>query len=1423
MPALIILLAMVITMAPQAAFGATAEELAAEQALFDSIKIKPDQLMPLRIDTDVVVDGQPTALICHANDPAWRSAAETVQKAVADATGVSLQVVTDAELTPEQADQTNLILLGHLDNNTLVARLYHNFFVCLDQGFTGRTGYVIRSVHDPFGTGHNSLLVGGSFAEGTARAAEAFAEMVKASAKGNSLSIGRQMTLVFDDTDRLEPTIAPLTDEARDSAIKRGHDTFSTPGTGRSGASQVISMGQRYQRTGDPLAGEAYRGLMLALRDYYAQDETINKGGLARYDNDFRDAWTYEVGILWDLHEECGLFSDEERLELTNLVLKLALECVVYQRYNRPDVFERWKNNQDIVHNHNTFPGLGVYFVGNYFKRHYNHPAVDDWLTVAHGIFRGLRHSSKPLEDAASYQWLPPEHLMTYSLAEGDTTFFDEGHAREMATVAMMVMDNAGYQSAFGDNSGLTGSSYIANTIQKVAWYHKDPTLLWGAQHATGNANHVLGQAYNFIAESVPPDSITGITISKLPKMCYDYIERSPARAVKPNLPWEQSFDKLTFRSGLDLTDDYMLLDGFGRGGHMHFDTNAIIRFAKGGRPLLVDGEYIKNLPKYHNSMVIMREGQGAFAPALAGLGRADQLNTAGYTRTWINDYNGAEWTRRIVWRPNDYFLVVDSVEALEAGNFTLRCCWRPWGNPVLEGNTLKATHQDLLLTIANADGAPGRLEKLRNIERMDISRYSQQVSVALAAQESYRFVNLVHAEPVDAARDISVKQVMGGLIVIERPEGIDAVALDPAPLRMMGLNTDAEMLRLSEDGIVIAGFTSFDVRGNGISASEPVALEVSPAKGDGVFEAGADTHITLKTGAGVTLQVGDRTVTANPQGDAQFDIPAGRTPVAFAEVASFAGVTEALGMIAAMPPIAPAQTGSAGDGSATLSQAWSFAGLEPRPQPLNVASVTADKPHAGRGPIEKACDGEYHGSTDSVSWRNGETVTLTAELERETFVKSVLLREWHMSETWDIGERRLQVSSDGFVNDIRDIPGEFTDEGRDVFGGNINTLMGLQVGQKARQLRLTLTPAREDSSVYLAEWEIHGTEVGAVPAITAVAGGDLLGDGTRHVVAAGEQGGLVALSADGAKLWEFETGDGARINSIACADVNGDGRDEVIYGANSERLGLVSADGAELWHVKPPQFRGIRADVITVFPADVTGDGVPEVICGCLNWMYFAYDKDGKMVWKNVIYAHSATVGHADDFDGDGKQEIIGGNAYYTLNIIDHDGVRLRSVSNFGPEQTAVSSTDVNGDGVPEVLIATDGGELICFDTTGQRLWENNLGDKVTRIIPVDLDGDGIMEIACAAESATVFALNLQGEIVWRTAVGDGVSEMALIAGDAPKLAVAAGAAGIVVLDGEGTIISRGAVDGRVESLALLNGQVVASTDSGTLVAFGL
>ena len=1305
-----------IAMAPADSQAASPEVLAEEAALLESLSVKPDELKPLGPDTEVVSEGEPRAIVCHAADAAWVEAARAIQAAVRDATGAELPLVAEADFDESALAGRNVILVGHLDNNRAVARLYHNFYVCLDAGYTGREGHVLRSVHNPFGDGTNYLLVGGSFAEGTRAAAEAFAALVKERAQGNSLSMGRLMELQFDAADRYEPPRGPMREDERDQAIATGTKYFESPGQGRSGVAQLVKWGVRAHRTGDPMALAAYHDLMLALLEYYETDETISQGGMRRYDNDFRDAWTYTVGITWDLLEESGAFTDEERLRATNLLIELALECELYQGWDRDGRRDTWAANEDIVHNHNTFPALGAYFVGNYMRRHYNLDRADDWLTVAHGIFNGQKHVSKPLEDAAAYQWLPIHHVMIYCLAEGDTVFFDEGHARETAQVAMMTMDNAGYQAAFGDHSAYKASSGISTTLKRIAWYHKDPQLLWAAQHAAREDTYPLGQRYDVALEPEPPTGHDGVAVSYLPQKCYDYAGRSPQYPTAPNIPWEDTFDKLTLRNGLGGGGEYLLLDGFGRGTHMHFDTNAIIRYAAGGEPLLVDGEYIRNAPKYHNSMVIIRDGRAELTPAVARLGDAKDDGATAYTRTTVEDYNGADWTREILWVRGAYLVVSDEVTARTAGDFTLRCCWRPWGETLLDGGVLTVDHDPMRMQIVNANQAHCRVEELKRSELMPISRLSQQVSVHLEAGETYRFANLVHAEPQADAIELSISPAEGGVYVVAGAG-------------------EAQVVRLGDE----AG-----------------ATEV--ARGD----LPAPVNVTLEEGAGLR------------------------------------GVPE-------------------------VARSWEFAGFEAPRERLRVETVRCDQPHNGQyGPVQKLFDGQFSSSTYSVMWPHGVTAVVDMAFGEEAEVGTVLLREWHMNEGWDIGSRKLEVSSDGFDQDVREVAAPFEDVGTQSWGGNVNTLMQVEVGERARQLRLTVSPARDDSSVYIAEMEIQGTEPGAAPEIRAIATGDLTGDGTDEVVACSDAGEVVALTASGEKLWSYRAAERAELHTVACGDVNGDGRAEVMFGGGAERLGLLSSEGEELWTAQPQKFRGIASDVMTILPADVDGDGSPEVVCGCKNWQYFAYDANGEMLWGNVIYAHSATVGWADDFDGDGKAEVIGGNAYYTLNLIDHDGERVYSRDRLGPEQTAVSSADVDGDGLPEILMGTDMGELICFDGDGSRLWDLSVGDRVTRIVPVDLTGDGRDEIVVAAESAHVFALNADGTILWRTALPDGVGDLTVVrAGDAPVLAASAGEWGIAFLDAKGAVIGRGKTSARAEQLVAAPGLAITTTAAGALEAF--
>ncbi len=1345
-----------------AALAATPEQLAAERQVLQELAIQPDQLKPLMLDTTLVENGQPRAIICHADHPAWREAAATVQAAIRAATGCELPMMTDGALSFEDADAQNVILLGHLDNNRHVARLYHNFFVCLDVGYTGREGYVIRSVHDPWGSGHNAIVVGGSFAEGTALAAQAFAQIVADATQGDSLTIGRQVVLEFDPADRQEPMRDPMTADKRDAAIRSGRNYFSSPGRGRSGASLLIRHGINFQRTGDPMEGETYRGLMAALEEYYETDEYINNQGLGRYDTDFRDAWAYQIGVLWDLHEESGLFSAEERVRYTNLVMRLMLEIEYYQGYER--TLERWRANQDLVHNHNTFPALGAYFIGNYFRRHYDTGALAEhvrmWLDVAEGVFRGLRHSPKPLEDAAGYQWLPMIHLMAWSLASGDTTYFDEGHALETARVAMMVTDNAGYQAAFGDHSGYLSASGIGAVLPPIAWYTRDPRVLRQLERIGGRSGEPLGQPYYVDFAPEPPTDVTGVTVARLPRMAYDYAGRNPQYPTEPNLPLEDSFDKLTFRDGLERDDAYLLLDGFGRGTHMHFDANAIIRYADGGEPLLVDGEYIKNGPKYHNSLVILRDGQSELTPAVTGLGATAELPSCNFSRTWLTDYNGAQWQRRIVWRCGDYVLVDDRVEALEAGDYTLRCCWRPWGDAVLDGDRLTVQHPPMTLQIINADGAPARLEHMKMAYNLPVSRLSQQVGVTLAAGEAYRFVNVIESHPQDQERAVTVRRVGDGLVVVERPEGADVIALGPEGLAAAGIAGDAEMVLLGEGLLIATGVTEL-----------------------------------------------------SPDGQTEVHFDAGEAP------ARFTAIRE---RVLAMPVPPEGGSGEATTQAPALAEAWQAGGFDAPLEALRVDSVTSDLEPTGRyAPVDKLIDGGFSSSTFSVMWAAGETPTITLELPAEAEISNVVLREWHMSDAWDIGERHLQISSDGFVNDVREITAPFVEAGTEQWGGNINTLMEAPVHQSARQLRLTVSPAREDSQVYLAEVQVLGTRPGAMPEITAAATGDLSGDGAPDLVVASAAGQVRALNASGEALWTVTLEGRPRVNSLACADFDGDGRIEIAVGSSAGRLTLLSAAGEVRWAVVPPKYRGIDSDVIVVLPADVNGDGTPEIIAGAKSWQYFAYDGAGEMLWANIIYAHSATVSHAADFDGDGLPEIVGGNAYYTPNLIDDDGERIFSTGRLGPEQTAAGAVDADADGLPEMLLGTDLGELVCYDLDARVLWRANLGDKVTRILTVDLDGDGADEVVCSAESANVYALDASGRLIWRAPLPDGVTDLALLPGERPRFAAAAGATGVVLLDARGQVLGVGAIEGRAGLLAVLGDRVAATTDQGLVAAF--
>lgn len=138
-----------------------------------------------------------------------------------------------------------------------------------------------------------------------------------------------------------------------------------------------------------------------------------------------------------------------------------------------------------------------------------------------------------------------------------------------------------------------------------------------------------------------------------------------------------QLFDKLTFRQAIDKQSPYILLDGFDNGGHGRRDGNSLEQLTQFDRIWLADNDYYKAQAKYHNTLLILHNGQASAIPpyvALLGHGETDNV---GYSHTQLSDYSNADWDRYVVWlKKENAFVVLDKVTAREDGEYQCRLQW---------------------------------------------------------------------------------------------------------------------------------------------------------------------------------------------------------------------------------------------------------------------------------------------------------------------------------------------------------------------------------------------------------------------------------------------------------------------------------------------------------------------------------------------------------------------------------------------------------------------------------------------------------------------------------------------------------------------------------------------------------------------------
>ncbi|MBU0638292.1 MAG: hypothetical protein KKB50_05460, partial [Planctomycetes bacterium] len=544
--------------------------------------------------------------------------------------------------------KATVIALGSLLDNPVIDRLYWSWYTFEDNLFPGPDGYTVHTVYDPYpwGGAQDVIILGASRPEQLAAAVERFLSVVQGD--------GAQTTFPY--TLIVEPS-RQLADAARQKLLDTPADPSFT---------DFRKYAELYLKSGETAYAQKAIAALDIMVDTYDQQP-------ARHVPWPEETTSAQIAAAWDAFEECPLLPPERRPAYVNVFLNftrgLVGNCYEYKKLADDDFIMAW--------NHTTFPLLGLYFGSRYFDRYYHLSDVAEWLRRAKLGFAKSARSDKAPEDADSYITHTMAHIIHYSLGEGDLRFFTSGKMKEYADYVVGYGDNRQWQSGFGDSGVSSRPTAALEVLPFAYWWTKDGAYRWILEHIAPDWKN----PYWPDIPAVPAERFVGLNVFPMDPIIYAYTQAGPTYNEpfkKADVSADEAFDKISFRENWDVNGQYLQLDGLGRGKHLHYDTNAIIEFVQGGERWLLDHDYLTRNTTEHAMLSVLCDGRGMeLIPSLAGLAVAGELPAMAATVTWVKDYNGVDWERRILWRKGGWFLIEDTVTARVAGDYDLELTWK--------------------------------------------------------------------------------------------------------------------------------------------------------------------------------------------------------------------------------------------------------------------------------------------------------------------------------------------------------------------------------------------------------------------------------------------------------------------------------------------------------------------------------------------------------------------------------------------------------------------------------------------------------------------------------------------------------------------------------------------------------------------------
>ena len=1362
-----------------------------------------EQLRDLSLETSFAEAGTSQCIIAVPDQDGYSSMADHLATAVATVSGAKPAVMAASGVTDEMAQANHVIALGVFANNSLVEKLYDRLLVACDWSWpSGDDSYVIRTVHNPWQTGRNVIYLGSVTAAGCEAAVNRFVGILTENPDG---TIGPIIEV---------SSAATLTDdEMQEQLSKIDAETSSRTMDGL-----VAQFADRYFQSGDP--GWAHIFLngvrkMLALHEEEGDASDMRN---CRY-----------IFSQFERIEYGPDFTDQERLELVNLFLRLADMMPLSKQELKPN---------PIPHG-NSWNGHAAGYAGIYLTRYYPDIEIGQRLLQNIDIYNEPNMIYwKVNEDCPGYGNITLTGNYEWALARPVQSYFDTGNLGKMCDWFMLISDNSGRPSGIGDASGLGGPIGV-HAYMLAGWKYRDGRYLWWWDR------HIKGKGRYWVPEEIiprmQPDNLLGVATLPVDEWIYN-------QKRQRKFPIEKAYDKVSFRSGFEKSDQYLCMSGYSHGFHAHADANAIVRYADREEVRLYDDGYMIPALSEHNTVTILKNGWAATTPELSEVMAEADFDDVGMFTSRLDDYNGICWDRTIIWPKGRFFLVVDDLTALEPAQYGFQCIWRTLGSASLNGCRWTSEKEGSRMELVCASDAvlaekesAGLTLNAPPFPMSEARALVQAVAPDMAAGDSYQFANVFHTTGTgrDSAH-IDCYRVDDSTTYIISDNGQPIAAGINRSTAVPGVLVEGEAFYLTPTELAVAGARRVRIDGRLVRSNLPVNLNVDLETGKAILECAEQVevrHSTAGENATVTLQAGRH----------ELQLP----PASLTRIPTFEQRLSSLFRDHALAAAAAASEQAAvGDGE-KLARLWQYRNFAAH---MNFAleqgaTCAADQipltPEEANFPVGKLQN--LLKANGNVMFPEGQTVTLDIALPQSADIAQVTVNSRQLptflrGPGCGVSKFTVWVSNDGFRKDQR-LLREFVNPSDKLEGAMVPYAVKSRQTMPARQVRIELVPFSDKHKIYIDSVEINGTGsadrlMGSGFHMSALQAADVNGDGRDEIFAAGTDKAIHAVAADGSELWQYPVPDA--VNDLAVLDGTGRGDYQIVAACEDTYMYSVKPDGTENFTIQPPPrtyerpgYRGVLPFVsrLTVaFGADITGDGNTEIIIGSANWRTYVYNYLGELLWDEVCWAHTPTCGDAFDLTGDGTREVVMCNSCLSAVVYSSDGEVIGSGGGRHGGVPAVRCADLDGNGKGEIIVGDRTGMIWFQEWKGRDLPRYDTGMDITAIEVGDLDGDGKLETVAASRNYMLYFFDSDGQLLRQVNLLTAVRDLAIadLTGDGiPEIIAACEDGTVKVLDAEGQVIAwfKGGGWMRHVEVVELDGdpatrEIVATCDDGSIYA---